>query len=91
MNEEQKCECEICKLSEKLLLEYKDADLELILFAALKVVIAKGKELAEARADLTEEQVVVTIIDRIAEQFGMIREIGFIGPDDISSGKKGLH
>lgn len=88
---EGKCECPICQLTSELLDQLKEKDTETVLFAAIKVLIAKIKQLDSEREDLSSEQIIITVMDQIAAQMGMIREVGLIGPDDLPDPKKGLH
>lgn len=91
MKEEQKCDCNICKLADKLREQLKSEDTEAVLFACLKIVSEKAQQLDAERSDLTLENIVITAIDRLAGAAGFIREIGFVNPDDASDPKKGLH
>jgi hypothetical protein len=91
MTEETKCQCPSCLLGEEILGLIKDRDAEDGMNASLRATIAKMKQLDAERPEIGLENIIVSVIDMIAGKFGMIREIGVVGPDDIFDPKKGLH
>ena len=91
MQNQKECDCDVCKKFRSLLEQFKGEETEMILFACLKVVGAKAKELAAERQDITHEDIVVTLIDKLAEQAGFIREVSFTPVPQDTPPKTGLH